>query len=46
MIKTFEVVYSATNPIELRILEAIVIKAEKSIINVQYNELYDILNLF
>ena len=46
MINNFEIVHSAINPIDLKILEAIVIKAEKPIINVKYNELYNILNLF
>jgi hypothetical protein len=46
LINNFKIVYSDFSDINLRIAEAITIKKEKPLINVKYNELYNILNLF
>ena len=42
----FEVIYSHEDTLNLRIAEAILIKNDKPVINVKYNELYDFLKLF
>ena len=46
LIKNFKILYSDNNDINLRIAEAITIKRNSPIINVKYNEFYNVLNLF
>ena len=42
----FSILYSSENSHKLKIVEAIKIKAEKPVVNVKFNELYDFLKLF
>ena len=42
----FKIIYSSEHVINLKIVEAILIKSEKPIINVKFNELYDFLQLY
>ena len=42
----FEILFASEDVRSLKIFEAILIKSEKPIINVKYNELYDFLQLF
>ena len=44
--KDFKILYQFSEPLTLRIAEAIYIKNNKPFINVKYNELYDFLGLF
>ena len=46
LIDHFTIIYSSAEVMNLKIAEAITIKASKPIINVKYNELYDFLRLF
>ena len=42
----FKIIYSSEHVINLKIVEAIYIKSEKPFINVKFNELYDLLQLY
>ena len=44
--KCFKIIFSHNDILNVQIAEAILIKNDKPIINVKYNELYDFLNLF
>ena len=42
----FNIIYSSSDLLSVKITEAILIKAEKPVINVKYNEFFDFLRLF
>ena len=46
LITNFEIVYSSSEKIKLKIVEAIVIKSTRPFINVKHDVLYDLLRLF
>ena len=46
LIQCFSIIFSHNDILCIRIAEAILIKNDKPVINVKYNELYDFLNLF
>ena len=43
---SFKIIFSAEHVVNLKIVEAILIKSEKPIINIKFNELYDLLQLY
>ena len=45
-IENFNILHADHDTLNLRIAEAILIKNDKPVINVKYNELYDFLKLF
>ena len=45
-IKNFSIIFSSSDVLSLKIAEAILIKTDKPLINIKYNELYDFLKLF
>ena len=45
-IESFTIIYKGNDILPVKIAEAILIKHEKPVINVKYNELYDFLRLF
>ena len=44
--QNFEIIYADHDVLNLKIAEAILIKNDKPVINVKYNELYDFLKLY
>ena len=46
LISNFSIVYSSSEQIKLKIVEAIIIKSERPFINVKHDVLYDLLRLF
>ena len=45
-IKCFSIMYKNNDVVSVKIAEAILIKNDKPIINIKYNELYDFLHLY
>ena len=46
LIKCFSIIFKSNDILSVKIAEAILIKNDKPIINIKYNELYDFLNLY
>ena len=46
LIQCFSIIFSHNDILSIKIAESILIKNDKPVINVKYNELYDFLNLF
>merc|ERR1712098_495993 len=46
LIQYFTIIYKCNDILSVKIAEAILIKNDKPIINIKYNELYDFLNLY